>query len=360
MKPLKINKIQYHKNSLFLVFFIAQILLLQILSKFPATIEKYYSNGCYPIISNLNRIIFGWLPFSIGDVFYALILFYIFFWFLKNQKDSWINKGRTIFRSFVIAYFLFHLLWALNYYRVPLYEKMNLKTDYTEKELIDFTKKLINKSNQLQLKLTHNRNLKVINPYITNEIFQLAPLGYVNLNKKHSFFIYKNPSIKKSLFSYPLTYMGFGGYLNPFTNEAQINSNPPNYNLPAIVCHEMAHQMGYSSESECNFIGFLASINNTDLYFQYAGYTYALRYCLSNINSKNETQLKSILETINPGVLKNFQESEDFWLTHESIINKGFEFFYDHFLKLNQQKEGMQSYSKFIDLLINYRDKEIF
>jgi hypothetical protein len=24
--------------------------------------------------------------------------------------------------------------------------------------------------------------------------------------------------------------------------------------------HEMAHQMGYASESECNFIGFLASV----------------------------------------------------------------------------------------------------
>jgi hypothetical protein len=34
--------------------------------------------------------------------------------------------------------------------------------------------------------------------------------------------------------------------------------------------HEMAHQMG-ASETECNFIGFLASIKNDNLYIQYSG-----------------------------------------------------------------------------------------
>nr|WP_309597492.1 DUF3810 family protein [Flavobacterium davisii] len=56
-------------------------------------------------------------------------------------------------------------------------------------------------------------------------------------------------------------------------------------------------------------------------------------------------------------MLKNFKETDLFWSKHESILNKGFELFYDHFLKLNQQEEGIKSYSKFIDLLINYSDQ---
>jgi hypothetical protein len=43
--------------------------------------------------------------------------------------------------------------------------------------------------------------------------------------------------------SLPLTYMGFSGYLNPFTNEAQVN-----YLGPCILSQpqlaEMAHQLG--------------------------------------------------------------------------------------------------------------------
>ena len=38
-------------------------------------------------------------------------------------------------------------------------------------------------------------------------------------------FDYEYPSIKKSLFSNALTFMGFSGYINPFTGEANINTN---------------------------------------------------------------------------------------------------------------------------------------
>jgi hypothetical protein len=46
------------------------------------------------------------------------------------------------------------------------------------------------------------------------------------------------------------------------------------YSFPMTTNHEMAHQMG-ASETECNFIGFLASIKNDNLYIQYSGYSYA-------------------------------------------------------------------------------------
>jgi hypothetical protein len=122
----------------------------------------------------------------------------------------------------------------------------------------------------------------------------------------------------------------------------------------------MAHQMGFASESECNFIGFLASIKNEDLYFQYSGYSFALRYCLGNWQVRDEKKFNQLLKTIHPGILKNYQESEDFWKQYDTFIDKGFHVFYDNFLKLNQQKEGMDSYSKFVDLMVNYyKDKEL-
>jgi hypothetical protein len=112
--------------------------------------------------------------------------------------------------------------------------------------------------------------------------------------------------------------------------------------------------MGYGSESECNFIGFLACIKNDDLYFQYAAYSNALRYCLSNIAQKNEATFDQLKKKINRGVLKNYKESEVFWEQYDTIIDKGFHAFYDQYLKANQQQEGIESYSKFVDLLINY------
>ena len=104
----------------------------------------------------------------------------------------------------------------------------------------------------------------------------------------------------------------------------------------------------------------MACIKNDDMYFQYAAYTIALRYCLENVMMKNEVRFKALKPTINPGIIENYKESELFWEQYDTFIDKGFHAFYNQFLKMNQQKDGMESYSKFLDLLINYyKGKEL-
>lgn len=336
------------------LFLLIQIIGLQLLTFFPEFIEKYYSNGLYVYLSKFSRIFLGWIPFSVGDLFYGLVIILGLVWLYRNRQQPWKSKVLSIISFVSVLYFLFHFLWAFNYYRLPLFEKMNIKRDYTDEQLLQFTQKLIAKTNEIHFTITKDTAKPVQSPYASNQIFEKAENGYQTLAMQHSYFRYSNASVKKSLLSYPLTYMGFGGYLNPFTNEAQVNYLPPKYSLPATTCHEMAHQMGFASESECNFIGFLASTHNEDLYFKYAGYTHALRFCLRNINAKDEIQCQQLLQTIHSGILKNFQESEVFWTSRRTIIDTFFEIFYDNFLKMNQQKDGMDSYSKFVDLLVNY------
>lgn len=309
------------------------------------------------------RGIFGRISFSVGDVFYASLFIYLLYYLLKNKKtylQNWNNNLLKIVSGFSLFYFLFHLFWATNYYRVPLFEKMKIKKDYTEIELLNFTQKLINKTNSIQLDITKNKKIKVTNPSTRDQIFVISQNGYDHLATEYPFFNYEVPSRKQSLFSLPLTYMGFGGYLNPFTNESQVNYKLPIYGYPNVICHEMAHQIGYASESECNFIGFLACVKNEDLYFKYAAYTMALRYSLLNVKLFNEKKFKELKLKINPGVIENFNESERFWKQYDTFIDKGFHVFYDQFLKANQQKDGIESYSKFIDLLVNYyKNKDI-
>ncbi len=338
-----------------------QILLLQIVPYYPDQIEQWYSNGIYPLLSQLLRTSFGIIPFSIGDCLYFILIFYIIKWFWsirKTWRSQWKNTILTLLSFVSVFYFLFHMLWALNYYREPLFEKMKIKNEYSNADLLNFTKIIIVKTNAIQYTITNNKALKVAIPYTQEYIFKLSLNGYHTLAKRHTYFTFNTLSTKRSLISLPLTYMGFGGYLNPFTNEAQVNSLVPLYGFPMTVNHEMAHQMGYASESECNFIGFLACIQNEDLYFQYSGYSMALRYCLANLQARDEGVYKQLIKTIHPGVLKNYKESELFWEQYNTIIDKGFHAFYDQFLKANQQKDGMEGYSKFVNLMVNYYKKE--
>jgi len=345
------------RQNLLPFFLLFQIILIPFLGFFPEFIERWFSNGFYPIVSKSLRILLGNIPFSVGDVLYFLLIVFGMQWIWNNRKNwkaNWKEQIFSVLSVVSVLYFAFHLLWGFNYYRQPLFEKMKIEQEYTNADLLVFTKKIIAKTNAVQFQITKNKNAKIEFPYSQEQVFQMNLKGYQTLAKELPCFNYSELSTKKSLFSLPLTYMGFGGYLNPFTNEAQVNYLMPMYHSPTTSCHEMAHQMGYASESECNFIGFMASTKNNDLYFQYSGYSFALRYCLSNWQIRNEHIYKQLLRTVHPGILKNYDESDVFWKAYETPIETGFHLFYDTFLKWNQQKDGIEGYSKFVNLMVNY------
>jgi hypothetical protein len=73
---------------------------------------------------------------------------------------------------------------------------------------------------------------------------------------------------------------------------------------------------------------------------------------------RDEAVYLNLIRIINPGILANYKETDDFWNQYDSFIDKGFHAFYDSFLKINQQKDGINSYSKFVDLMVNYYKTE--
>jgi uncharacterized protein DUF3810 len=339
---------------LFLVF---QFIGLKVLSFFPEVVEHYYSNGFYPILAKISRISLGKIPFSMGDIIYFIAIFFLLRWFWKQRK-TWKTQWKPNVLSLIgfvsVFYFFFNLLWAINYLRVPMYEKLGIEREYTQEELLAFTKQMIVKTNEIHSQLMKNDSAKVTLPYSRKMIFEKTQNGYDNLAKAFPYLKYETNSVKPSLISLPLTYMGFGGYLNPFTNEAQVNNLIPLHNFATTTGHEMAHQIGIGPESEANFVGYMATIYNDDLYFKYCGYSYALRYCLGNLENFEEGSAEKLLPLIHPGILKNFEETETFWDSHQTFIDIIFHAFYDNFLKLNQQKDGLEGYSKFVDLMVNY------
>lgn len=345
------------KSKLLALLLPVQILLVNLLAFFPEFIEKFYSNGLYPLLSKSERVFFGWCGFSIGDIIYGIVIIFALRWLWQRRKTwklQWKQNLVGIAAFVSVIYFLFNFLWGLNYHRVPLYKKMAIEKDYTPEELVAFTRRLIDKTNALHYQITKNDSAKVVMPYGADEIYNRSLNGYTNLDKTFNEFNYSHKSIKSSLISTPLSYMGFGGYLNPFTNEAQVNNKLPLYNLPTTTCHEMSHQIGYASESEANFIGYIASINNDDIYFKYSGYSFALKYCLRNIYKIDKAKAKSLMPLIHAGIRKNFKESDDFGKKYESFVEDFFKYFYDNFLKLNHQEDGLETYSKFVGLMVNY------
>lgn len=346
-----------NKKMVLVIFLGIQILLISILKNYPEFVERYYSNGLYVFLSKIMRYVFGWLPFSVGDLLYTLASIYLIRWLVINRKrirKDTLNWILDIGATLSIAYFTFHILWAFNYYRQPLYKSLNIEPEYTTGQLVSFTEKLILKSNNIHNSLVTNDSLKVELPFTKREVFKKVKNGYKKLSDVYPHLEYHPQSIKKSLYSIPLTYMGFSGYLNPFTNEAQVDGLIPTYKFPTTSCHEVAHQLGYAAENEANFIGSLAAIHNDDIYFQYSGYTFALRYCLAELFRRDPEIYERIAPTLNRGIFENYKEVQSFWLVYKNPLEPLFEKTFDSFLKANNQSDGMKSYSYVVALLVNY------
>jgi hypothetical protein len=84
----------------------------------------------------------------------------------------------------------------MNYYRIPLHQKLQIEKEYSAQQLEAFTKKMLLKTNELQLKITKNDTLPVVIPYSDDEIYNLALKGYENLPIDLKEFSYETKSIK--------------------------------------------------------------------------------------------------------------------------------------------------------------------
>lgn len=339
---------------------VPQIVLVKWLAQYPQFIETYYSQGVYPMISHFSRTLFGWIPFSIGDIGYTLFSVWAVRYLIT--KRSYIVKNPKIFLRdivliFSVTYFAFHLLWGLNYYRLPVSKAMGLKQEIAQEELVDFVEDLIEKTNEIQFQLSSDSTAMIIIPYTKNKIFEMTIAGYTDLEKQVPFLAYDRPSLKKSLYSTALTYMGYGGYLNPFTNEAQVNGKLPNFRFPVVSGHEIGHQLGYSAENETNFIGYLATATHKDPYFKYSAYTYALSYCLGDIRQQDEAVFQKLYGQLNVGIKKNFQEMAEFWEAYENPMEPVFKSIFNSFLKANNQAAGIKSYNLVVSLLVAYHQE---
>jgi hypothetical protein len=357
-------RMKINKKTLFLAILLpVQVLLVQLAAQNPAFIEQYYSNGIYPIISSVLRIVFGWIPFSFGDLLLGFLLFVFLrfvFRLIQTRFQKLVPKLIHFTAILSVIYFCFYLFWGLNYYRQPLAK--NLKYDqkkYTTAQLQKVTSQIIEKLNYYQIKITKNDTLKVENKYSQKEMYQMATTGYENLKNDYPQLTYQYPSVKSSLMSLFQTYNGTAGYLNPLTGEAQVNNRVPKTSYPTTICHEMAHQIGFAAENEANFVGFLAANYNKDLYFKYASYRMAFGYCISEIRKRDPNISKKLWQIVNIGITKDFKASYQFWQAYENPFEPFLKKGYSVYLKANKQDKGIESYNYVVGLLITYFETSI-
>jgi len=340
------------------------ILCVYGISQFPDFIETYYAQKMYPPLSQYLRVASGWLPVSVGDVFYFLLVLFIFiqiFFLIKNLRKKQLalaEKLRPLIRisvSISILYLCFYLFWGLNYYRKGIADQLELKKDgtYATQELLALNSELLQIINQLRSHPDFNKQI-----FPSREaMFKEAAASYQNLSHHFNFLGYRSVSLKPTLYGRLGNYGGFLGYYNPFTGEGQVNTTCPYFLQPFITCHEIAHQIGYASESEANFIGFLATTHSPNIYMQYSGHLEMYLYASGKLRQTDSNLVKSLNQKLHPLVKKDLKEYKAYLQAHETILQDWTNVLFDLFLKSNHQQQGIYSYKDVVGWAIAYRKK---
>jgi hypothetical protein len=353
----------YIRKHLGLILLMLIALLIKIFSSFPGAVERFYSNGIYPVISTTQRILLGWIPFSVGDIFYGVVMIYVISktaGFIKKAVRKQIHRnyllhvGKKVVIAALLVYILFNLLWGLNYNRIGMAKQLQLTREKVlAPDLMNVMQEIVYHINSLdssakvnRISLTRKRNL-----------FSGSVLSYGKLAGQNSLFRYAHVAVKPSLYSYLGNYMGFTGYYNPFSGEAQVNTTVPVYILPFTTCHEIGHQLGYAKESEANFAGYLSASSSANPEFRYSAYFDLYLYGRRYVYLLDTIKGKQLDDQLNPGVRKDIQELRDFSKRHANPIERVIDLLYSQFLKANQQPSGRVSYSEVIVWVIAYYKK---
>lgn len=326
-------------------------------------IEKNYATAFYPKLAAFLRIVFGWIPFSLGDVLYSIVGISILWQLGKfvvrlfHKTDSWKKKLTPLFTAGIILLFVyvyFYLFWGLNYYRNGIEHQLGLENGKFEKQqLIELNQYLLQKMNSSK-EICLQQNDTVMS---RERMFQSAREGYKNVETLFPFIRYRHASMKASMFGIIGNYVGFQGYYNPFTGEGQVNTAIPNFLQPYVTCHEMAHQVGYASESEANFVGFMAATNSSDTLLQYSSYFDMFLYAWNNLKRVDSTAANELGKQIHPGVKRDMKMYVAFIKAHRSFLSDWTDALYDYYLKQNRQRKGIDSYGEVTGWLIAYRKK---
>jgi hypothetical protein len=325
------------------------VLAVQWLIAYPEWVHRLYTERVFIWMTRPLRWISGTFQLALGELVYIILLIVLIInsikYFISNKYSIkngqfWISLALSL--SIVLAqlYLWFMFIWGFNYYQPDPSETFHLKVKkgYSLAEVDSLSVQLIREMNQSRLQISDS------------QIHQYAILQ-------------ESASIKKALFPSWGDKLGYLAFYQPITGEAIIRDDLPQLLKPFTLEHEKAHQKGYASETEANFIAFMAAQASKDPLLQYSTqiqiFSYAQNATLWLVAEKGDYALwKKIVERnkslVSPKVLADRQKIKSFFAARQNERIPGSDKLYDQFLQWNNQAKGLESYDDVIRWVLAY------
>lgn len=321
-----------------------------------------------PIWSGIS----GALPFSLGEIMLYVLIFggigmlASYAVLMLSRKDSRKKISRIYGR--IAVWILLYAFVSETFNCFIMYHCGSFASTYgiseekyTSDELYDTAVMMIERCNEAAEKLERNDDGSLL-VSSDSDISTEAAEALNGIADKYVTLGGYYPPIKKIASHTLMTKMNLLGIYFPFSMEA--NYNPQMYcsELPSTACHELAHLKGWIQEDEANFIAFLACINSDDDFFIYSGYLSAVNYLWSAVYKNcglDDKEYAEFVGLMSDNVRRDLARSSEVFIKAQqdkvsSSIAKISDAATETSLKLNGVSDGIKSYGRFVDLMLNY------
>lgn len=335
------------------------VALLFALVRFPASfIERFYSNGIYPIFQAALTPVTNLFPFAVVDVLYIALGVALPAWWItrivrakRGQRLK--TAGSLFFHTAVVAALIFigfQLLWGFNYERRPLVAKL----DYDEQRLSPESLRELTRRTTGRLNAEYAAARGGAQPDEAEWRRQLHDSFDDTVKHLGNRRGIAAAIPKTSLLNFYLAAAGIEGFVNPFGHEVILNREALPFEKPFLLAHEWSHLAGFADESEANFVGLLACVRSDSAALRYSGLLAFYQY-LPAPPAKQGGEADAMPRLL-PEIVADLRAISEREERHRSeTVSRAQWAMYDRFLKASGVEAGVASYSQLVRLVLGTR-----
>ncbi len=308
------------------------------------------------LISIPMKAINSIVPFSLFEIFLILLIpLVIIFAVLTVKKtrdytdrEFWLSQGSILCLTASILLSVYLVLYGLPCLRTPVIDTMYDGVEISDMDMLyELT---------LHIAQEANENRKLAGKFDFEDTANKLKTAYEIAAEKYDYLKGSPSHPKESIFSVPLSYLSITGIYIPFTAEAHVSTDNPDFVLPFTMAHEMAHSMFVAREDEANFFAYLVCLESDDAQIIYSANFEAMIYCINALYEASPEKCAEVMQTLSEGVLEDLRKNNEHIDSYEGTSSKIGEFVNDVHLKLSGQ-EGTQSYDLVVELLLKWYEQ---
>ena len=327
----------------------------------------------FPLSVNIYGRLMSVFPFSVGEGLIVLAVLFSAAAAGMAVALIFVRKGRArrLISAFLRAYawglLLVFMIMTWNCFILyhasefdETYMAQRAWRTYTDRELIQVRNHIVEELNALTGQLERDADGFLV---YRGDMEQEAITAMQGLGEEYGLLSGYYPRAKGIAASDFLSQQYMMGYYFPFSMEANYNTSMYIANVPATLCHELAHLKGFIYEDDANFIGFLACIHSDDPFYQYSGYLSVLSYVekeYKKASGKQEFDCLSISKSVSADDIflteEAWEKVEEKAVVETAVVKAASNQFTETTLVMNGVSDGMKSYSRVVQLLLEYYD----